>query len=252
MKLLVNGQLIDYTDEGSGRTLLMLHGWGTNGATFDQLAGHFVKNYRVIRFDFPGFGQSPKPADDWAVCEYAQITHDFLEKMKIDELYAVVAHSFGGRIVIKGVGLGLLRPEKIVLIDSAGVKPRQSIGKNSFRLLAKVGKRATSLLGLKKLQPLLRGQLYSVAGTTDYLQAHQMQQIFLNVINEDLLPEVTKLMQPTLLIWGEDDIETPLADARLILDSLSDGRLVAIPKAGHFVYTDAYNAVVNALDGFLR
>jgi len=58
MKVLVNNQLIEYKDEGSGRVVLLLHGWGTNLATFDQLAGHLAKKFRVIRFDFPGFGQS--------------------------------------------------------------------------------------------------------------------------------------------------------------------------------------------------
>lgn len=251
MKVLVNGQMIEYKDEGSGRVLLLLHGWGTNLATFDQLAGHLAQHFRVIRFDFPGFGQSPKPTDDWSVSDYARLTRDFLDKLKITELQAIVAHSFGGRVAIKYVSLGYQAPQKVVLIGAAGVKPRRLLRKGLYRGVAKIGKLATSLPVLKTIQPTLRKHLYSAAGSTDYLQADQMQKVFLNVIREDLLPEVSHITQPTLLIWGKDDTETPLGDANLILKSLDKGRLVVIPAAGHFVYIEAYDKVIKELDGFL-
>ncbi len=251
MKVLVNGQLVEYKDEGSGRALVFLHGWGTNLGTFDQLANHFTDNFRVIRFDFPGFGQSPKPTEDWSVDDYAKLTRDLLEKIRINDIYAVVGHSFGGRVIIKGVSLGYLQPGKVVLIGSAGVKPATSISKSLYKGVAKVGKLVTSLPVLRKVQPALRRSLYSAVGSTDYLQADKMQKIFLNAINEDLLPEVSKIKQPSLLIWGKDDTETPLSDANLMLESLENGRLIAIPAAGHFVYAEAYDKVVQEMDKFL-
>jgi len=251
MKVLVHDQLIEYKDEGSGRVVVLLHGWGTNLGTFDQLASRLTQQFRVIRFDFPGFGQSPKPSDNWHVREYAQLTRDLLQKLKIDDIHAVIAHSFGGRVVIKGVSQGYLKPKNVVLIGAAGVKPRQSMMKNFYKGLAKVGKLVTSVPVLNKIQPMLRKRLYSAAGSTDYLQAHHMQQIFLNVINEDLLPEVSSITQPTLLLWGENDTETPLSDAHAMQGALSNGRLVVVPDAGHFVYTEAYDTVVQELEAFL-
>lgn len=251
MKVLVNNQLLEYKDEGSGKVLLFLHGWGTSLAAFDQLARHYSNEYRVIRLDFPGFGNSPKPSDDWGVREYSLVTRDFLDKLKIDKVHAIIAHSFGGRVVIKGIGSDLLDPAKVVLIGAAGVKPRRSIKKRLYMWVAKAGKFATSLPGLRRLQPALRGRLYSAAGSSDYLQANSMRKIFLNVINEDLLHEVPEITQPTLLIWGENDKQTPIRDAYLMLNSLSHGRLVTVVGAGHFVYDEAYNKVVNELDRFL-
>lgn len=251
MKILVNGQLIEYKDEGSGRVILLLHGWGANLVTFDQLTNHLAKKFRVIRFDFPGFGQSPKPDEDWSVSDYARITRDFLQKLKVKEVHAIIAHSFGGRIVIKGVSLGYLQPQKIVLIGTAGVKPRQSFKKNVYKGIAKAGKFATSLPILNKAQPALRKRLYSAAGSTDYLHAGQMRKIFLNTINEDLLPEVAQITQPTLLIWGENDTETPLKDANSMLKLLKNGQLIVIPNTGHFVYIEANERVIKELESFL-
>lgn len=251
MKVIVDGQLIEYKDEGSGKVVLLLHGWGTNLTTFNQLAGHLSLKFRVIRFDFPGFGQSPKPVNDWSVSDYACLTGKLLDKLKINELHTVIAHSFGGRVVIKGVSLDYFAPKKVVLMGAAGVKPSQSIKTGLYKSVAKIGKLVTSLPLLINIQPALRRRLHAAAGSTDYLQAGQMQKIFLNVIAEDLLPEVKHLTQPTLLIWGNDDTQTPLTDAKAILELLDKGELVVVPNSGHFVYSEAYSKVVKQLDAFL-
>jgi len=251
MKVLVRDQLIEYKDEGTGRVVVLLHGWGTNLGTFDQLAGGLARQFRVIRFDFPGFGQSPKPSDDWHVREYAQLTRDLLQKLKIDDIHAIIAHSFGGRVVIKGISQGYLNPEKVVLIGAAGVKPHQSATKSLYKGVAKVGKLVTSVPILNKIQPALRQRLYSAAGSTDYLEAKALQTIFLNTINEDLLPFVRTITQPALLIWGENDLETPVADARKMMNELHDSKLLVVPDAGHFVYLDDSLAVRQSIEAFL-
>ncbi|MEI7689407.1 MAG: alpha/beta hydrolase [Candidatus Saccharibacteria bacterium] len=251
MKVIVNGQLINYVDEGSGPVLLVLHGWGTNLNTFDQLAKHLSKDFRVIRFDFPGFGQSPKPTDDWDVTDYAKLTSDLVQKLKISKVYAVIAHSFGGRVMIKSAKLGLLNPVKVILIGSAGIKPKASAKKLVFKLIAKLGKVATSLPPLKNMRQSLRKKLYSSAGSTDYLNAEKMQPIFLKTIGEDLTSEIASITQPTLLLWGQNDTETPVADARLMLSKLTNGRLAVIDDAGHFVYQDKFEQAVAEIDRFL-
>jgi pimeloyl-ACP methyl ester carboxylesterase len=252
MNIIVGDQLIEYKDDGSGQVVLLLHGWGVDLNTFDQLTNHLSIKFRVIRLSFPGFGNSPRPSDDWAVIDYARLTGDFLKKLNITKPYAVIAHSFGGRVAIKGISQGFLGPERVVFMDIAGVKPKLTLKKNLYKIVAKTGKVATVIPGFGKVRPVLRRYLYSKAGSIDYLLADEMKRIFLNVINEDLLPEISKNTHPTLLIWGEDDQETPSSDATSILKLLDSGKLVVIPNAGHFVYIDAYEEVYKRLDDFLR
>jgi len=251
MKMLVDGQLIEYSDEGKGRTVLLLHGWGANGASFNDVAAELSRKFRVIRLDFPGFGASPKPNDTWGVGEYAVFVESFIKKLGIDKLYAVIGHSFGGRVIIKGISKNNFVPEKVVLIDTAGVKPADSSKRAAFQVIAKLGKGVTAMPGLKSLRPVLRKKLYKAAGSSDYLDAADMKRIFLNTINEDLLGDVSSITQPTLLIWGEKDMETPVADAYKIMNELPDGQLVVVPYAGHFVYLDDQLAVMKELEGFL-
>lgn len=251
MKILVDGQLVEYTDEGKGRTVLLLHGWGMSLGAFDDMAKNLSSQYRVIRLDFPGFGASPKPSDEWGVGEYAELVGKLTEKLKLD-LYAVIGHSFGGRVIIKGVANGIIHTDKVVLIGAAGVKPPQSAKKALFNAVAKVGKAATIMPGLNKLRPMLRKKLYSAAGSTDYLHADAMKKIFLNTINEDLLPLIHRVACPTLLIWGEYDMEAPLSDAYKMMNELPDAQLCVINDAGHFVYIDDPLAVGKELGVFLK
>ena len=251
MNVLVDGQLINYSDEGEGKVIVMLHGWGAKYSTFDNITSHLKKNFRVIRFDFPGFGASPKPSDVWGVGDYAHVTNQFLKKIKASDVYAIMGHSFGGRVIIKGVAKKLLTAEKVILIDAAGLKPPKSMRKSLYASIAKIGKTTTSLPLLKTLRPMLRKKLYSAIGSTDYLNANEMQHIFLNTISEDLMQYVHQITQPTLLLWGQNDTETPVSDAHKMLGELDKGKLVIIPGAGHFVYSDAFDQVTQELDRFL-
>jgi pimeloyl-ACP methyl ester carboxylesterase len=252
MKVLVNDQLIEYKDEGTGKTVLLLHGWGDRLSTFDGLAKHLSKRYRVVRIDFPGFGSSPRPADTWTVESYAQVTHDFLKKVGIAELYAVVGHSFGGRVIIKAVAEKLFDPKKVILIGAAGVKPNRGAKKAAYAVIAKVGKAVTSLPGLRGTRQALRRKLYESAGATDYLSAEGMQTIFRNTVNEDLLPSVHLMTQPALLIWGEHDDQTPVADAYAIANELDDSELLVVQDAGHFVHVEQPAVVLEKIDEFLK
>ncbi|MEO1434436.1 MAG: alpha/beta hydrolase [Bacteroidota bacterium] len=57
------GHAIQTYAEGSGHHLVLLHGWPTNARLWDHQATYFRKHYRVIRFDWLGFGASDKPLD---------------------------------------------------------------------------------------------------------------------------------------------------------------------------------------------
>ncbi|MFZ3009976.1 MAG: alpha/beta hydrolase [Candidatus Microsaccharimonas sp.] len=251
MKVLVNGQLIEYKDEGKGKTIVLLHGWGSTLSAFDELTRFLTKSYRVVRLDFPGFGGSPRPSDDWTVDSYARLTAAFLKKLDIVSVYAIMGHSFGGRVIIKSISKGYLDPEKVILFGAAGIKSEQQIKKSVYKLIAKTGKAVTSLPGLKALQPILRRRLYESAGATDYLNAEAMRPIFLNTINEDLTDLLGDISQPTLMVWGENDSEVPVKDAETMHGLIKHSQLIIVPGAGHFVFTDDAIAVQKEIGVFL-
>jgi len=244
--------MVNYQDEGKGPTILLLHGWGSELSAFAKLSKYLSENYRVISLDLPGFGSTQVPNSDWHVKEYAEFVHSFLKKKKIKRLYAVAGHSFGGRVIIKGISEKLIDPQKVILIGSAGVKPPKSTKANAYKVAAKTGKALTTLPGLSKLRPKLRSGLYKSAGTSDYLNAKEMQKIFLNIVNEDLMKCAMDISQPTLLLWGENDSETPVADGETLAQCIPFSKLYVMKNAGHYAHLDAPELVNSKIDEFLQ
>lgn len=251
MKIVVNKLLINYEDEGSGPVLLFLHGWGASLKSYDALAGQLAKKYRIIRLDFPGFGQSTVPPASWTVDDYAQLTLALLEKLKISQIHGILAHSFGGRVAIKLVAKHHFNPDVVILMGAAGIKPQVTLRRRLVKGVAKVGKVVAGLPGLRRVQASLRERLYDTIGSRDYLDAGPMRQVFLNVINEDLTDEIPAITQRTLLLWGANDTAAPVADAEKMHTLIKNSQLVIVPNAAHYVFLDAPERAVLEIDKVL-
>src|SRR5437764_5763869 len=90
-------------DQGSGRTVVLLHGIGRSGAVWqhvvEQLDG---KPYRLVAYDLLGFGKSPKP--DWAeynVDDHARAVIASLLQLKPGEPVIIVGHSMGSLVAVR-------------------------------------------------------------------------------------------------------------------------------------------------------
>ena len=248
MKTIVNNLAVEYFDEGQGPTLLMLHGWGDNLHTFDALV-HELPGYRTVRVDMPGFGNSERAAETWGVVEYARLVEAFIKKVQI-EPRALIGHSFGGRVIIKGVGTGIFTPEKIVLIASAGVARKTTLKHLILRMFAKIGKALTLVPPLSMYRLQIRKKLYGALGS-DYFAAGSMRDVFLKVVKEDLLPFAREIRVPALLIWGDHDTQTPLSDGEKIRDAIRVSQLEIIPGATHFVHQEKSQEVAALIKEFV-
>jgi pimeloyl-ACP methyl ester carboxylesterase len=253
MNVIVNNLLVNYALEGdrNSPTVVLLHGWGSSLKAYGQLSASLAARFRVIRLDFPGFGGSQVPPESWRIADFAQFTADFLKKIEVSSPAALIGHSFGGRVILKGVGTGVLQADQIILMGSAGIKHSDSARNLGYMLVAKAGKAATALPGLKSLRAGLRRKLYQSAGNDDYLTAGPMRTIFVHTISEDLRSDAAAIRIPALLIWGAEDAETPLADGRLLADSITASQLVIIPAAGHYVFSDAPTDTLAHIERFL-
>ncbi len=248
MQTVVDNLAIEYTDQGTGPVVLMLHGWGDNLHTFDPLL-QYISKYRVVRLDLPGFGNSLRSEDTWGVVEYARFVQSFIKKLQIDP-QVVVGHSFGGRVIIKGVGVGIFAPQKIVLIASAGVARKTTIKSLVLRLFAKIGKALTLIPPLSIYRQQLRKKLYGAIGS-DYFAAGAMRDVFLKVVREDLVHYARQIRVPTLLIWGSEDTATPLTEGETIRDAIRQSELEVIQGATHFVHQEKPHEVAALIREFI-
>lgn len=251
MKVIVQNLATEYKDEGSGKTLLFLHGWQDNLHSFDKVSNLLVKDYRVVRVDLPGFGGSELPKEDWDLSRYVSFVADFIKKLNLD-IYAIVGHSFGGRILIKGSASDTLKVEKIILIGSAGVANRKTFRNYFFKFLAKLGKIFTLIPPFLFWRDFLRKKIYKMIGSRDYVKAGALRKTFVRVINEDLSLSAKKISYPTLLIWGKNDTETPVYQGEKLSNLIQNARLEILPDSGHFVHQEKPIEVADLIKKFLE
>lgn len=161
------------------------------------------------------------------------MTKRFLEKLKISQVY-LVGHSFGGRVSLI---LADKYPEivnKIVLCDAAGIKPKFSL-KKKFRIW-----RYKLYKFLVKHKLMKRDRLLKF-GSSDFKQLDGvMQKTFVKVVNDFLEKEAKNTKAETLLVWGSEDMDTPLYMAKKLNRLIENSGLVLIEGAGHFSYLDDF------------
>ena len=228
----------------NGKILLFLHGWRSEGVIWNNVAKRLNKeNYTVYALDLPGFGASPAPKTPFTLSDYADIVSGFIKKMNLIKVN-LVGHSFGGRV---GIKLSAAKPElisRLVLVDSAGFADS---GKQKVKLLAKLVK---PLFAPKFMQGV-RKWIYEKIGSEDYLATPELQKTFVNIIEEDLSSDLSCIQFPTLLIWGENDQDTPVSYGKRMQSFIRNSQLVILPNAGHFSFLDNPEGFYNAVSQFI-
>ena len=235
----IDGQPIHTAKVGEGQPIVFLHGWGGEMASFGPIPSILADRFQVVAVDLPGFGKSPLPSQPWGTADYADFVASFLRATEAAPA-TLVGHSFGGRV---SLSLAARYPDlvsKLILVDSAGIVPRRGPGYYLRVSAVKVTRRAFSLPGIGAFKEPVMRRVYRAVGSSDYNAASDptLRAIFVKVVNEDLRELFPRIQAPTLLIWGDRDQDTPLADGKLMEKLIPDAGLVVFEGAGHFAYLD--------------
>ncbi|MEG2949301.1 MAG: alpha/beta hydrolase [Clostridia bacterium] len=243
-------------DNGTGPAILLLHGWGCDGSIFSFIESELSQNASTLSLDFPGHGQSDEPPEPWGVSDYAEQVFLLLQELSIPKV-KIIAHSFGGRVAIY---LAALHPEavdQLVITGGAGIrKPatksqqrRQKQFKQMSAILTVLGNIRPLSAMVNEWQSALRKQF----GSADYNKLDEnMRRTFVKVISEDLLPMLSSILAPTLLVWGSDDTETPLWMGEQMEQSIPDAGLVIFEGRSHFAFIEEWQRFTLIVKQFFK
>ncbi len=248
MNIVVNDLLTHYEVQGSGRSVLLLHGWGDNLKGLASLAKVLALNYKVISLDLPGFGATQPPPAVWNLDNYAAFIKNFLAKLEATP-YALVGHSNGGALAIRATATGAIAPQKLVLLAASGIRNQQSTKRLALKVFAKTGNAATIWLP-KDMRQKLRKKLYGAAGS-DMLVVEHLQETFKQTVRQDVQADAAQLRLPTLLIFADQDKAVPVADGQTYRRLIKNSRLEVITGASHFVHLDEPAKVASLITEFL-
>ena len=253
MEIKVNGINVNYIDEGKGTPVLFLQGWGTNIELYKKLTNKIATLGRIIAIDLPGFGKTAEPNEAWNVEQYSEFVKLFIKALGLKNV-VLMGHSFGGRVIIKLMSNldNEFKVEKIVLLDSAGIKPKATLKQQLKQRWFKVCKKVANSKICRKIKPGLVEKLQSKHGSADYRKATPlMRQVMVKAINEDLTEYLPNIKVPTLLVWGDMDTATPLSDAKIIEERIPDAGLVVLKNTGHYSFLEDFYTFSRVIESFL-
>ena len=232
----INNQNIYYQKLGRGKNLILLHGWKQDVSSFWGISENLKKDFTLWLIDLPGFGRSENPKLPFSVSDYAEIIKGFIEKLNTGKP-ALLGHSVGGRIGIKLASTYPNLLSKLILEDSAGIRPKRDIPKFLFYIIAKTFKYL--IPNIFNLKEKIRISFYKSL-ESDYLTAGDLKETFTKVLNEDLAFDLPKIKTETLLIWGEKDptLEASLENGKKMYKLIENSKLVVIENVGHFPHLE--------------
>ena len=161
----------------------------------------------------------------------------------------LLGHSFGGQIACKYVAQHPAKVKKLILIDSAGIRPKSLLAqlkRGTFWVAAKVGKIFSQSEQLRKI-------LYTLAREHDYQSASPiLRQTMAQVLKADVTRDLPKIHCSTLIIWGSDDRVTPLSLGQIFHILIPKNQFQVIVGARHSPQFTAVEEVTKIISQFVE
>ena len=237
------GQKIAYLErQGSGDTIVLLHGFGANKDGWDRFVRYIPKEYRIIAFDLPGYGESFKDNEKtYSIDFIAKGFADAVDALKLDRFH-IVGNSMGGWV---GMLYTVQNPDRVItlgLFDTAGIaSPEPSdltmaIKKGQNILIPTTSDAFAELMkyGFYK-EPFLPWPMRSVLARNAVADGPFKQKMFsdIHANYKDAITLLPDLRLPVLILWGADDRITHVSTVQVLERYLPNSTTVIMPDCGH-------------------
>lgn len=195
-----------------------------------------ARHYSVCCIDLPGFGSSPPPAKVWGTKDYATAILDYLKSERIERAH-LLGHSFGGKVAAAAALLDNERVMTLTLLAAAGV-PLPWLWRQRRRLLRWLYRGCHLCDYCLPEKVALTARFRKKFASADYRRACGiMREIFIKVLHEELTDELNAVAAPALILWGEEDRDTPISMAYRWKELLPCAEVKVFPHKDHHLHT---------------
>jgi non-heme chloroperoxidase len=258
-----------YEDHGSGRPVLLIHGYPLSGASWEKQVPVLLNaGHRVITYDRRGFGKSSQPTNGYNYNTFAEDLHKLITHLELRE-FALVGFSMGGGEVARYLGkYGSKDVSKAVIIS--GVPPfllktpdnpegvdgsvfegiQKAVAADRYTFFTEFFKNFynTDLLLNKRVSEQVVRASWNVAAGASATASLACVPTW----HEDFRKDVNKIDVPTLVMHGDADRILPITTSGARTAKLIKGARLSVVKDGPHCITWTHADEVNAeLTSFL-
>ncbi len=253
-----HGLEIAYERVGEGPPLVLVHGAAEDGRIWRPQLAHLADEFTVIAWDEPGAGRSSDVPADFDLASYAHCLAALIEALALGPAH-VAGLSWGGTVVQELYRHHRELVRTLVLVDTyAGWKG--SLSEDELRARV-AGARQMLATPRDEFDPTFSGLfvgdppaefvplLNEIAADVRPETLRTQLSVMAEADQRDLLPRIAV---PTLLIWGELDVRSPLTVAHQFEQAIPDAKLVVVPGCGHVSNLERPDEVNHAVREFCR
>jgi pimeloyl-ACP methyl ester carboxylesterase len=254
---------VEWTDEGEGPVVVLLHAFPCNRTMWDaQIAPIVEAGWRALVPDLPGFGESDLPDQPPSLTVVVESLVASLLQRSIDRC-VLVGLSVGGYLIMEWLRRHPEMVAGIVLCDTkASADSAQAVAGRLDMATAIEMDPATCARTLRdRLLPVVLGQttrssrreVVDVVAT--WMDAAEPSSVAwyqrAMAARPDSRATVSEAELPALILWGEEDQMSSREEQEVMLNALRDARISVIPQAGHLSAVENPEPVTHELVEFL-
>lgn len=246
---------IHYLDSGSGKELVLIHGFLGNNTLWTYQIKEFEKYFRVIAIDLPGYGKSSeaKPLND--IKKFSKAVEKLLLALKINNFY-LIGHSMGGMIA-QEIASKNKNIKKVVLHATGpiGEMPgrfetikasRKKLKINGVKKQASFISKTWFVKGDKsKNYKLCKNAYANISFTTADLSMQAMQ-------NWNGIVNLKKIKIPTLITWGNKDKSYSRQQVEMLKNRIKNSKLRVFSNCAHNAHLENIKAFNKEVLKFLK
>ena len=252
-RIQINEVSVELLTAGHGPPLLFLHG-GDYFAQHREFFARLARHWRVVVPRHPGFGNSERLDGFRTVHDLAYLYLDLLDRQDFGKV-TLAGSSFGGWIALEICVRCIEKIDRLVLIDSVGVKfggredrditdiyalPSAELLRRSFFDPARMAPDYTVLNDDELSAIACDRQATALYGWRPYMH------------NPGLRQWLHRVRVPALVIWGENDGIVTQDYGRQLCRSLPSARFEPIPQTGHYPHLERPEQVADTIERFAR
>jgi pimeloyl-ACP methyl ester carboxylesterase len=266
----VDGIRVHYQEAGDPKApaLVLIHGFASSTLVWSKVFLRLAEaGYRVIALDLLGYGYSAKPKNgEYTIAGQAKLLTRLLDALGIPRAI-LVGSSYGGAVAAACALDYPDRVEKLILVGA--VNNNQPC---AFMLMRFFGSPVLGdivsplLIGSRRLLRRRMKRVYDrhawvmderrVDARHLPLRAASTHRAIINTVRrwdaERISKDAHLITQPTLLLWGENDREIPLADGERLHAEIPDSRLIVFLNCGHLPHEEYPEAFTNVVNRFVK
>jgi pimeloyl-ACP methyl ester carboxylesterase len=238
--VMVGARSIAYRRAGSGPALVLLHGFTQDSRIWRPQLQGLSDELTVIAWDAPGAGGSDDPPEPFGIEDWATTLAGFLDTLGIVRAH-LVGLSWGGLLAQELYRQTPALVRSLVLADSyAGWKgslpdpiPDERLAaclRDSLLPPSEFVARYLPGMFSEAVAPEIRDELGAIMAEFHPAGFRMMATALARADTRDLLPTIRV---PTLLIWGDEDVRSPLSVFRELADAIPGAQLSVLRGAGH-------------------